>query len=322
MKQLTLDDPPVRQRESSAGWKSILVPLDGTETSPWILERSRRLLEQPGLSVVLLRVIPCAEARAEQVWYRADERHGSAGEPLVQAAARLRARSINVRSLLRFGDPHDEILHEIQEGGHDLVVMSTHARGFLSRLFFRGVTGGVIAASPVPVLVFCPLKGPDDALSSSERHQPAEFNRLLVLVDGHPEPEAILTTVDQICTAFRSEVHLLLAVPAGASSAVNLAAEEYLGILRRRMAQAGIFARSTLAAGSVVAAAVAAAGEHHLDSIALMTHSRSGLGQVLQGSTAQRLIRETGLPVFVRCNPLDRRSSNAYGEEHRQRWLD
>ncbi|MFT5682935.1 MAG: nucleotide-binding universal stress UspA family protein [Myxococcota bacterium] len=54
---------------------------------------------------------------------------------------------------LRQGFPPQEILEEVDEGGHDLVVMGTHGRTGLKRVLLGSVAERVIRGCPVPVLV-------------------------------------------------------------------------------------------------------------------------------------------------------------------------
>ncbi len=53
----------------------------------------------------------------------------------------------------REGVAADEILAEVRDGGHDLVVMGTHGRGGLQRAFLGSVTERVLRTAEVPVLV-------------------------------------------------------------------------------------------------------------------------------------------------------------------------
>lgn len=51
------------------------------------------------------------------------------------------------------GDPAEAILRAAQECGADVVVVGSHDRNWLGRLFTRSVTNEVVRESPVPVLV-------------------------------------------------------------------------------------------------------------------------------------------------------------------------
>ena len=54
------------------------------------------------------------------------------------------------------GDPADTILNYIKSEGIDLVIMGTHGRKRLERVFFGSVAERVIKMAPVPVLSISP----------------------------------------------------------------------------------------------------------------------------------------------------------------------
>ena len=81
------------------------------------------------------------------------------------------------------GDAADQISRLGADGGYDLVVMSTHGHGMLTRALIGSTTDGVVRTSEVPVLViqpqsmetpFDPVSGenidPDTATYTSEYH--------------------------------------------------------------------------------------------------------------------------------------------------------
>lgn len=57
-----------------------------------------------------------------------------------------------VRTLLRVGAPHREIVAAIREEQADLVVIGTHGRGGLERFLLGSVADRVIRTAPCPVL--------------------------------------------------------------------------------------------------------------------------------------------------------------------------
>ena len=50
------------------------------------------------------------------------------------------------------GEPASACLDRIAAGGYDLVVVGTHGRSGLAKLFLGSVAGRVVAAAPCPVL--------------------------------------------------------------------------------------------------------------------------------------------------------------------------
>jgi nucleotide-binding universal stress UspA family protein len=63
-----------------------------------------------------------------------------------------------VRNAVVLGDPAETILRYVDENEIDMVIMGTHGRKGLDRVFFGSVAVRVIKGSPVPVLVINPIK--------------------------------------------------------------------------------------------------------------------------------------------------------------------
>lgn len=57
------------------------------------------------------------------------------------------------QEVLREGFPPEEVLAQVREGEHDLVVMGTHGRTGIGRVFLGSVAERVVRECPVPVLV-------------------------------------------------------------------------------------------------------------------------------------------------------------------------
>jgi nucleotide-binding universal stress UspA family protein len=62
----------------------------------------------------------------------------------------------SVRTRVALGNPAQKILDYISDEGIDLVIMGTHGRKGLERVFFGSVADRVVKMSPVPVLTINP----------------------------------------------------------------------------------------------------------------------------------------------------------------------
>ncbi len=316
-------DAAVATRPRASAWKSVLVPLDGSEISKWALARARHILEQPGISVTLLRVIECKEARANDLAFRMDSRHGEARVALARTRINLLDLSVSSRAQLRFGHPATEILREVVEGNHDLVVMSTQGQSWLSRVLLGSVAERVLEGSPVPLLLFRPLMGPDETVSSAETCEAARFKRLLVVLDGLERAEQVLPMAEGIARAFDSTLGIFGAISGGSEEPDRRReAEDYMANLGRALATRGILAQVHVSTGAVADEALALIRKHGFDSVALMTHGRLGLARAVHGNVAQRLIRESGVPVLVLRDQQLRLLPAAAVSAHRQLWVD
>ena len=167
--------------------RTILVPLDGSALSERVLPLARELA--CGLSARVVLVCVAGEglqldltlteedrrAIAEQYAGVREEDHALSTDPrmvehaqkqvraiaeaeryLAAVAARLGAEGLAVEATVPYGSAVDGILTEIDVHSADLVVMSTHGRSQLRQLIGGSVARGLLARSPVPVLLAPP----------------------------------------------------------------------------------------------------------------------------------------------------------------------
>ena len=71
---------------------------------------------------------------------------------LAKRLAKAKAAGVRARAFLLEGVPHEQIVRIAKSRRADLVVMGTHGRSGLAKLFLGSVAGRVVAAAPCPVL--------------------------------------------------------------------------------------------------------------------------------------------------------------------------
>jgi nucleotide-binding universal stress UspA family protein len=76
----------------------------------------------------------------------------AAATRLAETLEQVKARIAGAQSVLEMGRPAEEILAAIDKLKPDLVVMGTHGRRGLSKVFFGSVAEKVVRLSPVAVL--------------------------------------------------------------------------------------------------------------------------------------------------------------------------
>jgi len=138
--------------------KRILTPIDGHEQSEVIVPLVAALARGAGSTVRLLRVFPIPDrvmgAHGRTIAYIDQEmaRLTAAGmDELAHVGAEL--EGIDVERVVRFGDPTEEIEHEAEAFGADLVALATPARGRLRRALAPGVAERIVGRAAVPTLV-------------------------------------------------------------------------------------------------------------------------------------------------------------------------
>jgi len=138
--------------------KRILAPIDAREASERVVPVVAAMAREMGSTVRLLRVYPVPERVVDQ--------NGRTVAYVDQEMERLTARGLDdlrtaeamldgvpVETVVRFGEPADEILLEAEAFHADLIALATSPRGRVQRLLAPGVAQQVAESAPVPTLV-------------------------------------------------------------------------------------------------------------------------------------------------------------------------
>ncbi len=141
-------------------YRRILVPTDFSDNSRAALEQAVSLAKALGASIDLLHVweppryiapdlmltVPGWSAVSLEQYSRAE-----AAKALEQYLQTLPPQ-VTLKAHLEVGDAAASIVRFAKEQGEDLIVMSTHGRGALSRLMLGSVAQKVVAHAECPVM--------------------------------------------------------------------------------------------------------------------------------------------------------------------------
>ncbi len=151
-------------------FRNVLLPLDGSQLSEKALPYGRELAKGTGTRVWLLRVsqpqhliIDAGEYMMTNVEAAVQGLEQTALAYLAQVEAPLKAQGIKLTSQALTGTPAETILEYARTKKIDLILMSTHGRGGLSRWVFGSVAARVLRAAEVPFLLIS---------SSGKQHSP------------------------------------------------------------------------------------------------------------------------------------------------------
>jgi len=311
-----------RWPEEHTMYRSVVVPLDGSrfgeQALPLALGIARRArarlrlvhVHQP-LSVDGLAT--CYEAEAP----RFQERERTYLEGVVQQLTST--APIAVDWALLEGDVAGAVHAHVVGTEADFVVMSTHGRGPLSRLWMGSVADELVRRLPVPVLLLRPEEKPP------ELSQGRLFRRVLIPLDGSPAAEGILGPAIDLGNLAEAEyllVRVVRPVPVVgldlfgyATGGLDLAqgakleadARAYLdGVAARlRSRSASLRVQTTVVVDNHPASAILETVlVQGADLIALATRGRGGLKRLLLGSVADKVMRGAPIPVLL-YRPLD-----------------
>ena len=270
--------PSDNSAELNVMFKHILVPLDGSSFGEAALRPAFALAERNTTTkVTLLSVQDLWSGTATELPY--EER-----ESYLQKLARGRS---DARCVVRCGHPTDQILEEAESSGTDLIVMSTHGRGGVSRLWLGSVADQCLRHTDIPLLLIRPQ--PSERLSANAAFAP---HRVIVPLDGTLGAEVALRRAKSLAHTFGVPVALVRAVedrtPNGRGEKVAQA-RAYLETVATRLRAGGLSVTTQVPADVHAADAIlgAAAGEP----IVMRTHARAPVARALLGSVADKVVR-------------------------------
>lgn len=227
---------------------------------------------------------------------------------LYTLAAECRRRAeVDVTVALESGPVADSLQAFASRRDVDLIVISSHGRGGISRLSLGSVTDSLIRRMTVPVLVVKPTAS---YLNPEAR---SAFRKIVVPLDGSPLAEQILGPVMMLAALEEAQVALLTVLKRNGSAndadsppplecwEKDLAvARSYLAGVAQRLRVGRIGVVTELVVGDNVAEEIAAyAGNEDADLIAIATHGRGGLVRVLRGSVADAVTRGARTSILV-----------------------
>lgn len=135
---------------------TILVAYDGSEPASEAVEYAIR--EHPEKEIVLLRVVDVASGATEAGLNLAQEklrelRNEVQEEISDEVLDRLEASGVEFDTEVVFGDPAREIVAYAEDNDMEGIVVGSHGRKGVSRMFLGSVAEKVVRRAPVPVTV-------------------------------------------------------------------------------------------------------------------------------------------------------------------------
>jgi nucleotide-binding universal stress UspA family protein len=298
-------------------YRSLLVPLDGLASSEAALPIAIGIARRTGATLHLVHVqLPSNTLYVEGV--QAADRAPTTAR-LEQARAYLegiRAHLAAESDLTITCEVFDRpvvgaIADHALATQADLVILATHGREGLARLWLGSVTDALVRWSKAPILL--------QPLRSALRYaaHPQRIQRIMIPLDGSALAERILEPALALGAVMRAEFTLLHVVePSGlvgyaplayvarrdkaATIQQHLEAQACLDRVAERLQAHGFMVRTqVLIAREAASAIVHTARQHGSDLIAMTTHGHSGSAGLLVGRVAVRVFHDGRFPVLL-----------------------
>jgi nucleotide-binding universal stress UspA family protein len=297
--------------------RDILVPLDGSTFSEHALPVAIEIARRTGARLHLVQIhepvpgqvptdgIPIYDAEWDGAMRAQEEEYlrGIAGSCMEHGG-------ISPVTELLEGPVIPALAAYVAELGIGQIVMTTHGRGGISRVWMGSVADALVRRAAVPVLLIRPkAESVDWTRGLTTRH-------VLITLDGSELAEGIVDAALELggltnarFTLLRVVLPLPFVVPpstigaafseTGAVESQETAAKYLDSVAGRMRARGARVDVATLFHTSPALGVLDYAATHAVDLIAMATHGRGGWSRVALGSVADKVMRGTMMPVLL-----------------------
>jgi nucleotide-binding universal stress UspA family protein len=140
-------------------YEKILVPLDGSKRAEMIRPHVKELASRLQATVILIKVIePIYADGIGESYITISEKAFKAKLKdnelyLDGIASKLRNKGISCKTLVAHGPVVEKIIEAAESEDADLIAMTSHGRGGLSRIFYGSVAAGILNRVDRPLFI-------------------------------------------------------------------------------------------------------------------------------------------------------------------------
>ena len=290
-------------------YSKILVPLDGSPWSEWVLPYVRFLADALGIKVELLQMID-----PEAVTSYSDPEHGRyvdiVGSTMKDETAHYLRKTAQeyfdtsqVICAAEIGKAAEVIVDKAALSPDALIAMSTHGRSSIPRWLLGSVADKVLHAAVNPILLVRPN-------GHGVRSGPISLKKIIAPLDGSALAELTLLHVRELAKKLDMEVVLVRSYDQMVQGHVPYAdriknkfrdeAKTYLESKVTQLTNDGIKRVSYLMPQGNAAENIVDITRETADNlVAICTHGRSGIGRWVLGSVTDHVVRHSIGPVLI-----------------------
>lgn len=289
--------------------KSLLVPIDFSETSARALDYAVSLAKELGSQIRLIHVVefpgvfterdnPVFQTWDKQVVQRATARLDELQQKRIDGLVFAKAE-------VRTGCAYHEICEAARASKTDLIVISTHGFTGLKHLFLGSTAERVVRHAPCSVLV---VRGSQWCAAVPE----LKPKKILIPVDFSNHSTQALEYGKNLARQFEAEIQLLHVAPVlypvteemtgdlgRLDAELQERGEKFLAGLVKTFSSKGISVTAQVRTGRAATEISESARELKSDLIVFSTHGLTGWDRVFLGSTTEEVVRYASCPVLV-----------------------
>lgn len=299
---------PATKSKKSIRFKSIVVPIDFSDTSLKALDYAITLANQFGSQLCLVHVLdfPTVFNTAQLPYAGWDqETKAQASERLATLIEEKVDALIPVTSKVILGRAFKSICDTARAQKADLIVIGTHGFTGLKRLLLGSTAERVVRHAPCSVLTIHSQHAKDAKITGKRR-------KILVPTDFSAPAEEALQSAVEFALQFQMKLQLLYVVPVhystGEYDAVDFAmlaveqkrsGQKHLAKISQSLLAKKIAVTTKIRTGRPAMEIVEAAEEFDPDLIVISTHGVTGWRRAVLGSTTEEVVRHATCPVLI-----------------------
>jgi len=275
---------------------TVLVAIDPVSPVKSIVREALRLTSSLGAELTAISVAPRYEGDLNRLTLKnTDLQLLQPFQQCLQEAADFAAScSMSIKTVLRHGEPADEIVSWAENTGAEFIVIGSPERSNMERVFLSRTTAGIISLSPCDVLII-----PEDTT--------IDFSRILVCINGSKHSlEAAQRALD-LAMSYGSTVHMLTVVdiPLDRSLRYGVLKEARRKALAtlQSLAEQGrkleVNVITELRDGTPYKNIVTYAEENDIQLAVLGSYSRTALERMFFGSIVERVTALSTCPTLI-----------------------
>jgi nucleotide-binding universal stress UspA family protein len=300
-------------------FRSILVPLDGSTLAEHALPIAGSIARRAGAELQLVHVhVPEARYIEGKMVFNEvlDAKLREHQRAYLEEIAKKIQPDFPVTCVLldgEVGQIAERLDSHVKTAEVDLVVMATHGRGMLARLWLGSVTDKLVRQLEIPMVLIRPQETKPDLT-----HEPV-FRHILIPLDGSALAEQILkyaVTLGKLMQADYTLFHVMEPwIPVSyrpdeySTEFQHLRiqkAQTYLDEVAKRLRTGEDGLTETIQVQTKIVmshypavAILEEANQQGIDLIAMETHGHGGLIRFLIGSVADKVLRGTSIPILL-----------------------
>ncbi|MEO6035448.1 MAG: universal stress protein [Verrucomicrobiota bacterium] len=296
------------KQKSQTGFKSILVPIDFSETSARAFDYAITLTREYGSEIRLLHVLepPVVFKSLNPAFANWDSQSTEAAKTrLAELADEKIDELVPVISEVRLGCAYQVVCETARKLQCDLIVIGTHGFTGLKHLFLGSTAERVIRHAPCSVLVVRKQTG-------RNARSILKPKKILMPTDFSKPAEQALNSAIALAKQYRAQLSLLYVVPihyavgdydlmdyATLTAEQKEIGQKKLAAMSKRLLAKKISVDTRLRHGRPAVEINEAAAELECDLIVISTHGHTGWERMTLGSTTEEVVRHASCPVLV-----------------------